>query len=173
MEVRRPLVIYPCLLYRFMPCWGLWRLSGPFRAGSHQPCRLSYDDTAGPLQCCSETAGKFIKAQPLLSFLSCSPPRPLMLADKKGSYLSIPNPEIHTQHLSRLQSPCPASAGMVSAHTHTHTHCSFLNKAKMSYWWVSPSCWKKTLAWNQSGRSEAWWSPTFVLSHLLTCWPQC
>lgn len=98
----------------------LWRLSGPFRAGSHQPHCLSYGDTSRPLQCCSnEPAGDLLKRNPPpppAFFFSAHLPAPSVHC-QKGSYLSIHKPETHAQHLSRLQSPWLASASMVSRYT--------------------------------------------------------
>lgn len=102
----------------------LWRLSGPFRAGSHQPHCLSYGDTSRPLQCCSnEPAGDLLKRNPPpppAFFFSAHLPAPSVHC-QKGSYLSIHKPETHAQHLSRLQSPWLASASMVSRYTEWHT----------------------------------------------------
>lgn len=128
---------------------GPWRLSGPFRAGSHQPCWLSYGDNAWPLQCCSnETAGDLLKHSPSCLFFSAHLPTP-SVPRQKGSYLSIPNPETHTQHLRGLQSPCPASAGIQSRHTQTlaftqrykHTNTilfgPYLLRCVVSFLWVT------------------------------------
>lgn len=70
---------------------GLWRLSQPFGAGTHQPCWLSYGDNAKPLQCCSnKTAGDLLKHCPPVFSLLLTSPRPLCSIKKRILYILPP-----------------------------------------------------------------------------------
>lgn len=91
MEAGGATVIYLHLLCCCMPRWAPWRLSGPFRAGSHQPRWLSYGDNGRMRQCCSN--------KPRWGFIKASEPTGLFFA----AHLPAPSVEQQREPLSIYQ----------------------------------------------------------------------